>query len=384
MDVLTHLSIDLFPIIILLIIWMDNEKKITRTADKWLLGVLALISIGLMLVNILISSLTGAGWTAGPFLWIPYILQALSAVTMTGTWLLCVCNRLFTGGHKQLRQHVLRISSVLFALFFLLAVTTPWSGLLFGRSESGFGRGPGWWLSWLFCALFLAECMGISLYLYSHEAIRDHRAEESQFFWLSLGILAGVSAEYFWESWWFAAPSVSLAVLWLYLNRQNHQITTDGLTGLSNRRRFDQELHRRADQPAGKMWGMLMIDIDDFKWINDNLGHVVGDEALRETAGILRRTFGRERAFLARYGGDEFVVIDDFRDEREAKGVITRINREVTRFNQETKRDYRISLSIGYALWREVTHERPERLVDQADERMYVEKQKKKEAAGAL
>ena len=102
MDVLTHLSIDLFPIIILLIIWMDNEKKITRTADKWLLGVLALISIGLMLVNILISSLTGAGWTAGPFLWIPYILQALSAVTMTGTWLLCVCNRLFTGGHKQL------------------------------------------------------------------------------------------------------------------------------------------------------------------------------------------------------------------------------------------------------------------------------------------
>ena len=170
-------------------------------------------------------------------------------------------------------------------------------------------------------------------------------------------------------------------MLWLYLNRQNHQITTDGLTGLSNRRKFDQELHRRAEQPAGKHWGMLMIDIDEFKWINDNLGHVVGDEALKETAGILRRTFGRERAFLARYGGDEFVVIDNFRNGREAEGVKKRIERELARFNGETKREYRISLSIGYALWSEVARERPEQLVDLADERMYEEKQKKKAAA---
>ena len=79
--------------------------------------------------------------------------------------------------------------------------------------------------------------------------------------------------------------------------------------------------------------------------------------------------------------GDEFVVIDNFRNGREAEGVKKRIERELARFNGETKREYRISLSIGYALWSEVARERPEQLVDLADERMYEEKQKKKAAA---
>ena len=65
----------------------------------------------------------------------------------------------------------------------------------------------------------------------------------------------------------------------------------------------------------------------------------------------------------------------------EAEGVKKRIERELARFNGETKREYRISLSIGYALWSEVARERPEQLVDLADERMYEEKQKKKAAA---
>ncbi len=383
MDTLTHLSIDLFPAVVLGIIWLDNEKKMTRTADKWLLAILALLSFGQMSVNIIISGLTDTGYlTGGLVMWILTVLQTLTIAAVSQTWLLFVCNRLFTGGYRRLRKIVFRISAGVCAVFFALAVTTPWTGLI--CRESGTGgreRGPAWWLPWLVSVTLVAGSMAVAMYLRRREVLRDHRAEENQFFWLGLGIIAGITAESWWKSWWFAAPSVSLAMLWLYLNRQNHQITTDGLTGLSNRRKFDQELHKRAEQPAGKHWGMLMIDIDEFKWINDNLGHVVGDEALKETAGILRRTFGRERAFLARYGGDEFVVIDNFRDGREAEGVKKRIERELARFNGETKREYRISLSIGHALWSEVAHERPEQLVDLADERMYGEKQKKKAAA---
>ncbi|MCI8390584.1 MAG: diguanylate cyclase [Roseburia sp.] len=383
MDTLTHLSIDLFPAVVLGIIWLDNEKKMTRTADKWLLAILALLSFGQMSVNMIISGLTDTELlTGGPVMWILVVLQALIIAAVSQTWLLFVCNRLFTGGYRRVRKIVFQISAGVCAVFFVLTVTTPWTGLI--CRESGTGgceRGPAWWLPWLVSVTLIAGSMAVAVYLRRREVLRDHRAEENQFFWLGLGIAVGITAESWWQSWWFAAPSVSLAMLWLYLNRQNHQITTDGLTGLSNRRKFDQELHRRAEQPAGKHWGMLMIDIDEFKWINDNLGHVVGDEALKETAGILRRTFGRERAFLARYGGDEFVVIDNFRNGREAEGVKKRIERELARFNGETKREYRISLSIGYALWSEVARERPEQLVDLADERMYEEKQKKKAAA---
>ena len=94
---------------------------------------------------------------------------------------------------------------------------------------------------------------------------------------------------------------MALAVLFIYLNAQNRQITTDGLTGLNNRREFDAHLQRKIELCPEHEWGLLMIDVDDFKRINDELGHAVGDEALWHTADILRGVFGKDPVFLARY-----------------------------------------------------------------------------------
>ena len=99
------------------------------------------------------------------------------------------------------------------------------------------------------------------------------------------------------------------------LEAANHQLetlsTTDGLTGLANRRRFDsywaQEWQRAARQ--GTSLAVIMLDVDHFKAYNDHYGHQQGDACLRTIGDVLRSTVRRAGELAARYGGEEFVVI---------------------------------------------------------------------------
>lgn len=82
----------------------------------------------------------------------------------------------------------------------------------------------------------------------------------------------------------------------------------DPLTGLFNRRRFEEELTRAEIGHLGRTMAILAIDLDNFKFINDSYGHAVGDELIVRTAEMLREQL-RAQDVLARQGGDEFVVI---------------------------------------------------------------------------
>lgn len=89
-----------------------------------------------------------------------------------------------------------------------------------------------------------------------------------------------------------------------------HLADYDGLTGLLNRRRFEEDLAREAGIVAryGGSLGALLLDIDNFKFVNDTLGHKAGDELIRSVAGLLRARL-RDTDILARLGGDEFAVL---------------------------------------------------------------------------
>jgi diguanylate cyclase (GGDEF)-like protein len=151
---------------------------------------------------------------------------------------------------------------------------------------------------------------------------------------------------------------------------------TDPLTGLPNRRAFDlrlaEEIRRSARYEHN--FTVLMVDLDDFKRINDAHGHMVGDAALREIAHCLHYNV-RDTDFMARIGGDEFVLILPETKPGD-EGQIAEKLREAAKdcqLNMPNNKTENITLSIGAASFPQDSKE-PGSLVAKADQALYKDK----------
>ena len=124
------------------------------------------------------------------------------------------------------------------------------------------------------------------------------------------------------------------------LTGYNEKLYKDVLTGVYNRLYFEEEI---------KMWtgnaGIVVIDVDDFKLCNDTYGHLTGDMALAAVAGVIWRCIRREDT-LVRYGGDEFVVYVNYKQEDNIKDIVNRIFNNVSCIYE----GYQISISMGISL----------------------------------
>ncbi|WP_462157470.1 GGDEF domain-containing protein [Pseudoalteromonas sp. GB56] len=156
-------------------------------------------------------------------------------------------------------------------------------------------------------------------------------------------------------------------------------VTLDELTGISNRRGFEMlAQHALAHCKREQLNAcLLFIDLDNFKNINDTLGHQVGDEVLRDFARHLNESF-RASDIFARMGGDEFVVLFSDTSETELEGLLSRLNQRIEAYNRANKSSLRLEYSLGHA---EFTGEQSLiELVDWADSHMYKHKSIKREA----
>ena len=151
----------------------------------------------------------------------------------------------------------------------------------------------------------------------------------------------------------------------------------DGLTGLLNRRAFDQELTRalaNADRRVNGCLALLLLDLDHFKRLNDTYGHPAGDAALRGTAQTLARLLRKGDA-AARYGGEEFVVILPDADARGARQLAERIRKAIEAQQVVFEGAHlAVTASLGLALWPEDGREQ-EALLGAADRALYAAKQ---------
>jgi diguanylate cyclase (GGDEF)-like protein len=151
---------------------------------------------------------------------------------------------------------------------------------------------------------------------------------------------------------------------------------TDTLTGLPNKRaiyaRFEQEAARA--RRTNKPFQVVMLDLDDFKQVNDTFGHQAGDQMLREVARILQAQF-REYDFLARYAGDEFVAFMQDLDAAQVEELTARIEKAVGRFSLHVRggRHARVGISVGAAAYGR-DGETLDQLILAADEAMYAAK----------
>jgi two-component system cell cycle response regulator len=163
------------------------------------------------------------------------------------------------------------------------------------------------------------------------------------------------------------------------MHERLHDISLhDELTGLYNRRGFftlaEHLLKTAKRQQAGLF--MLYCDLDGLKGINDALGHQKGDWALIDTANILKETF-RDSDIISRIGGDEFVVMPIKTTGDNLEIVINRLQKAVAMDNTRSKREYKLSISIGTAYFDPLSPCTIDELLSQADRLMYEQKRSK-------
>ncbi len=157
----------------------------------------------------------------------------------------------------------------------------------------------------------------------------------------------------------------------------------DHLTGLYNRQEFERVIVRewnnaiRYDTPIS----MMMIDIDNFKLYNDNYGHLSGDHCLQKLSRVLDKTLKRPRDFLARFGGEEFVVVLPDTESSGAKHIGEKVRQAV--IQQQIPHEFSdiepfVTVSIGIATTEDPALLVYEDMLDEADKALYQSKRKGK------
>lgn len=224
---------------------------------------------------------------------------------------------------------------------------------------------------------YLVHLMSILFITYTTIYVLINRKRIYKKFFRSLIIFAiplifGVSIQFIFYGISAVWPCMALSLLIIFINIQNEQMNMDFLTGLFNRRQLDLYLKEQLKKKHKKIAG-IMLDINSFKNINDQYGHYTGDEALKHASALLKQTFDN-RAFLSRYGGDEFVILLEVESKHDLDKAISELRENVICFNKKNTLSYEIDFSIGAGIYKKATFMSVQEFINYIDSLMYQDK----------
>jgi len=213
------------------------------------------------------------------------------------------------------------------------------------------------WLVGRNMATLLSLASALGYFLAEHFSQHFHEQPHKLYFNIATGFCAFLFITYF------------VSELRRSLYHERKLARTDDLTGALNRRSFmeaaTQEINRARRHPHP--FTVAYMDIDDFKEVNNHLGHSTGDQLLRTVAETIRTSI-REIDIIARFGGDEFVILLPETDQAAAQAVVSRVHQNILEVTRQCR--WPVSYSIGVVTWTT-----PPRTVDymikQADDAMY-------------
>ena len=286
-------------------------------------------------------------------------------------------------GFVASRKWVLISSGLVWAMAALLLINLP-TGILFYVDDGGvYRRGPLFLIQYLLSYVYVFAACGHALI---GAFRRENLARRRLLISLALFPVAPAGAgilQFIYPQLPVACVALAFATLVMYHNWLDEILSVDPLTRLNNRKQltYHYESWQRQDDPTPLY--VLMIDANKFKAINDTYGHIQGDAALERIADALRLACRGlpHRANIARYGGDEFVILAKAEEIEAIDRLKARIAEHLERLNREARAPYRLTVSIGVARAERETGLKE--WIETADARLYEDKRRSSHDAGA-
>lgn len=251
--------------------------------------------------------------------------------------------------HDESRVHRLKYPlAILFFIntfFSIASLFTGWS--FYVTPNNIYHRGDFFWIHALLCLLTLVY--SFLLIIFNRNRLERSHYNALLFFVVPPLIGSIIQSLYYGMTLSWSGMTVSLLIVYFFI--QNRNLDMDYLTGVYNRRQLDNYIKKKiATSTQNKTFSVILIDLNDFKQINDTFGHDVGDEALQNAVKIIKSCM-RWDDFIARYGGDEFYIILNINDLHRLEARAAQINRAVMRFNSTSNLPYQLNLSMGYDVY---------------------------------
>lgn len=295
-----------------------------------------------------------------------FIYYALNPIIAL-VWVLYIDFHIFRSRKKVMRAFYASLPFMLIHLFFLILSNTGNQYIYYIDSQNNYFRGPLLWMTIILTyGLLVAATVIVVMF---RKRIRNDEILPLVLFALPPAFAAII--QLLFQGLTIIWPSVTISLLIIYIYIQSKLTTTDYLTGLFNRREYDNRV-KMLDQHRSKNMKMsgIVVDIDNFKSINDHFGHSVGDQALIHMGNILRESV-RKDDFVSRLGGDEFALMILNEDDKILAEIIHRIEGNLEVFNASKEHEYKLQASIGYDQYNYDEFETIEKFFIHLDHKMY-------------
>ena len=375
MSVAIHIELNVLFLLILVRIAYQSLKNENQQMRRVLFRYTAYGIMSSLVLDIIWKLVDGVAFPGGVAVNLIVNALFLSAGLVIGcVWYLYVLETL---GYRITQGLTLAVMSpgILFTALNLISMKTGW--IFYVTEENVYVRGPLFWLQTVAAlAVLLVSLFHCLIRLLNGNKTVPRRVVLKLIgFYIVpvVGTLVSMPITGMPGTWTCAAVSIVL----MYIDAQDREIVRDTLTGLNNRKMLPSvfEDYTRQAAPGSRLY-LYMMDLDDFKSINDTCGHLAGDEALTAAARLFAQAVDGMRAMVARVGGDEFLIMALLSGEKEAAAFRDGLQARMKRFNGEQHLPYQLNASVGYCAYER--GESLEAFIDRADEKLYEEKERRK------
>jgi diguanylate cyclase (GGDEF)-like protein len=347
MDLFLRVDINFISIAMLSLIFMLAYRRLDRkhVLNQIYLSTILVLSFGLFIEAMTVIINGREAEIFGIMSNVLHVFLYSIAPIVAFAWYLLIRNFTVTKDHLTLRQKQILFIPAIFSI--VTAILSPFFGFVFTVSpDNVYSRGILFPVAVMIVYMYLL--LGIIYVIQNRKNLML-----SEFFLLiafgSFPIIGGIAQSLFYGvllMW----SSAAFALVFVYIYLQERLIHLDSLTTAWTRKSFDYYIAKRLRQKNAEPFGGIYFDIDHLKRINDQYGHLEGDQAINEIINRVRGVMNSNE-IIARLGGDEFIIISPGKDKERLKNLIKDIQLSLSVFNENHEKPYALSCSYGYGIY---------------------------------